>query len=68
MEWDSIKNVTVGGKDCTRYSVKIGREHVGQEAPGVGGIKAFDIGKIYIKDIYPDGNIVDCFALLNQKL
>jgi hypothetical protein len=70
--WDRVQRVRIGGRRATRHVMWVTDEklrgHGVLPAPGVGGVRRHDVGRVLVADLFEDGQWIDAFALPGQKI
>jgi len=60
--WTTTRRVRIHGRRATRYTLLITADLIPCAAPGVGGLRRHDIGRMLVVDIYEDGSVIDALA------
>jgi hypothetical protein len=57
--WTTSRRVRIGGRPAFRHELEVTAELVPCMAPGVGGLRRRDIGRVLVVDVYDDGTVID---------
>lgn len=57
--WTTSRRVRIGGRPAFRYELEVTADLVPCMAPGVGGLRRRDVGRVLVVDVYDDGTVID---------
>ena len=57
--WTTTQRVRIGGRAAFRHELEVTADLVPCMAPGVGGLRRRDVGRVLVVDVYDDGTVID---------